>query len=231
MQYTRTKKITITDEKATPLARGERLKRVRNMANLTRSEICEGDSGINMHTYKSWENGYFGGLPKDGAEKIVLQVAKQGVKVTTEWLLHEIGSGPQVIADFLKLQDIEAGKTSLITIDQEESIIQELKFFRQQFSDCIDFKVEDDGMLPFYKPGDYVAGINKFGKNINKLIGLNCIIQLKNGCRLLRILHEGMETKKYNLLCSNMNLKEPVIYNADISSAAVVIRHYCKNPD
>ena len=70
-----TKKLLIENEFSTPEARADRLKRVRNLANLSRKEICE-SGDININTYKGWELARFGGLPVDGAEKIINRVAR-----------------------------------------------------------------------------------------------------------------------------------------------------------
>ena len=44
-----TKKVIVRDEKSTPEARAKRVKKVRNLANLTRKQMCEGNS-ININT-------------------------------------------------------------------------------------------------------------------------------------------------------------------------------------
>lgn len=92
------KKVEILDEKSTPEARAKRLRRVRNLANLSRKALCE-DGLINVNTLKGWELGRYGGLPKDGAEKIIQRIAREGVHCTLDWLLHEIGPGPRLISN------------------------------------------------------------------------------------------------------------------------------------
>src|ERR1700733_6271968 len=89
-----TKKVIVTDAKSSEEARAERVKRVRNLANLSRKEMCN-DGTLNINTYKGWELGRYGGLPLDGADKIVARVAKEGVICTAKWLLYGTGEPPQ----------------------------------------------------------------------------------------------------------------------------------------
>ena len=85
-----------------PTAKAERLKRVRNLANLSREDFCA-DGEVNITTLISWEVGRFGGLSRKGATSVIARVAKEGVFVTPEWLLHEVGAGPDVRVDYKKL--------------------------------------------------------------------------------------------------------------------------------
>lgn len=47
------KKVIVSDELASAEARAERLRKIRNLANLNRKEICDSDE-INFNTYKGW---------------------------------------------------------------------------------------------------------------------------------------------------------------------------------
>src|SRR5438552_2660970 len=86
---------------SSPEAKAERLKRIRNLANLSREEFCL-DGEVNLATLVSWEVGRFGGLSRKGAGNVIARVAKEGVFVTPEWLLHEVGAGPEVRTDYKK---------------------------------------------------------------------------------------------------------------------------------
>ena len=91
---------------ASPKAKGERLKRIRHLGNLSREEFCEG-SEINLATLISWEVGRFGGLSSKGAKRVIARAAKEGVFCTIEWLLYEIGVGPEVRVDYKKANQTE----------------------------------------------------------------------------------------------------------------------------
>ena len=65
---------------ASPQAKGERVKRIRHLANLSREELCAGGE-INLATLISWEVGRFGGLSQKGAIRLIARVAKEGVEL------------------------------------------------------------------------------------------------------------------------------------------------------
>ena len=56
-----------TQDLCSPKSRGERLRRVRNLANLSRKNFPL--HGINLNTLKGWEIGRHGGLTEKGAKK------------------------------------------------------------------------------------------------------------------------------------------------------------------
>lgn len=227
------KKIAILDEKSTPIARANRLKMLRNLANLSRKNLC-GLSGVNINTLKGWERGKYGGLPLDGAEKVIETVVSRGVKCSLDWLIYEIGAGPATITDFAKAHEEIKNPTKHDSLgDEEMLILNEILFFRKQFNHTIDFLIEDDGMHPIYNQNEYVAGIKRYREDIRSLIGANCIVRLKSGRILLRQLRRGEEENKYSLTCINPNAKvsEPLLPNVEIASAAPILRHFRKNFD
>lgn len=223
------KKVIITDNKTTPEARAERLRRVRNMANLSRKQICDG-SPINIYTYKGWELACHGGLPVDGAERVVKRVDQEGVVCSVEWLLYEIGQGPHIIPDFkkVKLDKVKTTQKTVSVASEEEKIIREILVFRQHFPEVIDYQIKDDGTIPFYYPNDFVAGVKFFGKNINSLVNQYCIAQTMDGQTLVRFLKPGSVSNKFSLLCTNPQslVKNSTLYDVELASAAPILRHY-----
>lgn len=97
MADTYLKKVQVTDELSTAEARAERLRRLRNLANLSRKDMCNTD--LNFNTLKAWELARFGGLPKDGADKVIRRIAKEGVICTADWLLYGKGITPQLTTE------------------------------------------------------------------------------------------------------------------------------------
>lgn len=215
------------DSLASPEAKAERLKRVRNLANLSREEFCSDDS-ISITTLISWEVARFGGLSRKGAVKVAERVAKEGVFVTPEWLLFEVGSGPDVRVDFKKMSgdhgtvDIEAELPS-----EKEIIIQELMLFRKLNKQTIDYIIDDDAMLPHYQLGDYVAGTKRFGTKMQSLIGKDCIVQTTDGTILMRSLQPGPRENTFNLVATNLRAKtrNAIIYDVQLACAAPVLWH------
>lgn len=211
------------------MARAKRLRRVRNMANLTRDAMCAGD-GLNINTYKGWEIARYGGLPVDGAEKVVKRVAREGVICTIDWLLHGRGVGPYVLPT--------GGRSQISTevligaATGEAALIQnELALFTKQFSDTVYCQVQDDALTPFYNVGDYVAGVKYYGEQISDLIGQNCLVQTPEGEILVRHLRAGTQADRYTLVSVNAHTRaaKAFLFNVALISAAPIMRWYrCK---
>jgi len=216
------------ENKLDPVERGERLKRLRNLANLDRKELCD-SCEVNVHTLKGWEIGRYGGLTQKGATKIITAVAKRGVSCSLDWLLYNIGAGPKVCTDYDLVTKIESVSAPLTTDSTSETIkiAAELAVFKAHYSNTTDFIIEDDGMLPHYQIGNYIAGTKRTGKNIEKLINSDCIVQTTSGQILFRRLRPGKKENSYSLMCTNTEstLVDPILYDVELASAASVIWH------
>jgi transcriptional regulator with XRE-family HTH domain len=215
---------------SSPESRALRLRRLRNLANLTRKEMCE-RSGIKPDTLIGWEVARHGGLTENGAKKIISCIANEGVVCALEWLIHAAGPGPTVLTD---LDKTRANQTELPdpANDEDKLIIDGLLHLKTQYNDIIEAIVEDDAMAPQYQPGDHVAGVKRYHDRIYKLIGYDCIVQMTDGRCLLRCLREGSTKNRYTLLCSNpKSTTTPVIYDVEIISAAPIIWIRRKNPE
>lgn len=223
---------TNQDDLASPKAKGERLKRIRRLANLSREEFCE-EGEVNITTLISWEVGRFGGLSEKGANRVIARVAKEGVFCTLEWLLYEVGTGPEVRADFKKLQiipdEIDIKNSSL---SEQNSIIEELMLFRKLNKHAIDFVIVDDAMLPHYRMGDCVAGVKRFGEKIKSLVGWDCIAQLSDGRIVMRNLQPGPKEGSYNLVPTNLQtkVKDAILYDISVLVVAPILWHRRQEP-
>lgn len=214
------------------IAKAERLKRVRNLANLSREEFCV-NGEINLTTLISWEVARFGGLSKKGAASVIARVAKEGVFVTPEWLLYEIGVGPEVQADYKKLPKAKEKLKLATQLPSEKArIIEELMVFKSLNKYATDFMITDDAMLPHYQEGDYVAGTKRFGEKIHLLVGYDCIVQVNDGRILMRHLQQGPRYDSFNLVSTNLQSKvqNAVIYDVKLASAAPIVWHRRKEP-
>ena len=216
------KKVEVVDERSTPEARAARVKRLRNLANLSRKEMCE-DNDLNVSTLKGWEIARYGGLPLDGAHKIIKRVAREGVLCTVEWLLYEDGQPPRVNVGQTSEPSIQDGKKQ----PEEVNIDEELTLFQHHYPAAIHYQISDDSMSPFYEENDVVAGIKKTGKQIDDLVGSNCIVQLATGQLLCRRLRKGKTQHSYHLACLNVetSVEAPNITDVELLSAARVIWH------
>jgi len=212
---------------ATAKCKGERLRRVRHLANLSREAFCESND-INITTLISWEVGRFGGLSSKGASKVIARVADEGVFCTIEWLLCGVGAGPEVRVDYKKSKKIADDKRMESgSIDEVKVILEELMLFRRHTPHSTDYIVDDEAMMPYYQIGDYVAGSMFFGDDINRLFGINCIIHTKDGRLLVRQLQHGPSKFSYNLIPTNFTdkVKDIIVYDVQLTSAAPIIWH------
>ncbi|KTD33586.1 hypothetical protein Lnau_2337 [Legionella nautarum] len=214
-----TKKVIVIDEHASAEARAERLRKIRNLANLNRKEICD-STEINFNTYKGWELARFGGLPVDGAGKVIKRVAKEHVICSVEWLLYGKGLEPYLLPSC----------TNLDNLDNQTLILKEILFFQSLHPDAIYTQIQDDALAPHFVPGDYVAGIKVNGNDIAGAINQPCLVELPNGEILVRYLKEGQSKNSFQLLVTNLNgaFTGPFSIESELKSAARIIRHYKK---
>lgn len=227
------KKVPIIDARSSPEARANRLRRLRNIANLKREELSKG-ADITLSSLKRWELGYYGGLPLDGAKNIIEYINKIGVVCSLEWLLHDSGASPiidpnyQILNNEGKSSPYSNKKNQLPAQKDEQFIIGEILLFRKNYVNTVDLKIKDDGLSPKYKIGDFVAGIKV--NDIDSLLNQDCIIQTVTGLVLLRNLRKGQAKDCYNLICTNeqTTVTTPILYNVKIEIAAPVLRHYKK---
>jgi DNA-binding transcriptional regulator YiaG len=223
---------TQDDSLVSPKAKGERLRRIRHLANLSREEFCI-DGEINLTTLISWEVGRFGGLSAKGANRVIARVAKEGVFCTPDWLLYEIGAGPEVKADYKKLhKQTEEMNNDIALPPENATIVEELIHFRNLNKHSIDFVVEDDTMLPHYRIGDYVAGTKRFGEKIKTLLSMDCIVQTNSGQIMMRNLQPGPRENSFNLISTNLHtrVKDAIVYDVNLVVAAPIVWHRRKEP-
>jgi hypothetical protein len=224
-----THQIKILDEISSPRAKGKRLKRLRNLANLTRRDLEQ--YNINLNTLKGWEVGRHGGLTNKGAVQIIKALRDRGVDCQIDWLLYGLGRGPRIferldgVAEGEGSYSVEEPFQSLETGVENKKILQELIYFRQKHQHILDFIIEDDGMSPFYVPGEYVAGIRRTGKQIVSAVNKDCIVQTDNGLMVVRRLKSTQQPDLYHLICLNPHttVAEPIICNAKVVSVAPII--------
>ena len=217
-----TKKILVDNEFSTPKARSERLKRLRNMANLSRKEICDTDE-ININTYKGWELARFGGLPVDGAEKVIKRIAKAGVICSLEWLLYGEKPSPYLVPEAISPSHFNENEPVTSSLIESEFAI-----FQNSFSNAVLTEVVDNGLYPTYKPGDFLAGIKQYGNQISLTTEQICIVETSNGEKLIRYVKQGNTDGLYTLLCTNYHstTEEIIKSNVNLLYSAPISRHY-----
>jgi HTH-type transcriptional regulator, cell division transcriptional repressor len=222
----------ILDQKSTPEARGKRLKSLRMMAGLSRKAL-EDKYDVSASTMQSWEDAKAGGLTEKGAKRAIEVFRQEGIRCAIDWLLYGIGLPPQLsdklFQQHMQLQDVLEDR---VEVTEERAIVNELLAFRQHNPDAVEFIVPDDGMLPLYNKGDYVAGKRRYNDAINNVVGMDCIIETKENEVLLRRLKAGSQSGVYTLICLNPNsyVTEYALHDREILSAAPVIWFRRKDP-
>lgn len=214
-----------TDFRITPTARGRRLRILRMLADFSRKDMAE-KYKISTSTLQAWEEGKGGGLSDKGALRVIEAFRHAGVNCSYDWLLHDIGTGPQLVSQSRPLLTMEAYQEAEEA--NQEAISQELLVFRRCNTDSIDMLVLDDGMAPIYNKGDYIGGRRRFEPSaISSLIGCDCMVETTFGEKIFRRLRPGAEEGFFNLVCVNPNadVAEPTRYNVKLVSAAPVIWH------
>ena len=207
-----------------PHACGKRIKTARLLAGLSRKEMEEKHS-ISASTLQAWEIGK-NPLNEKNSKRLINIFKTMSIICSPEWLLFGIGAPPQ---SFNKLQAIQKtqDENEIIVWDDELSIQREIAFFSKVNKDPVIIIVTDDGMEPFYSYGEYVGGKKRFTENINSVIGMNCIVQLKDQSTFIRKINKSSKLGLFNLFCVNSQTQvpEPVIIGVDLIFAAPIIWH------
>ncbi|OGT51817.1 MAG: hypothetical protein A3E84_05465 [Gammaproteobacteria bacterium RIFCSPHIGHO2_12_FULL_42_13] len=207
---------------------GERLRRARILAGISTRRAFEEKYHISANTLQGWEQGK-NPLSKKGAKRIIEALKREGLMCSLEWLMHGQGVPPRAFekAEVVNEADLE-NLLSQMHLQEEQAIYQELQTFKTHNPHAIIITVSDDGMTPFFKPGDYVGGI-RFTKSddIQHYLGEPCIIELEDHTILIRHLYATPYEDTYTLSCTNLNAKQTplVIPNAKIISAAPILWH------
>lgn len=223
------KKLKTSRERSLLRTRGERLATARGLMGLTQMSLAKA-IGVSAFSVSGWETGKYGGLSMKGAREVVKLASKRRVRCSLDWLVHGLGTEP--VVNEISIKKLSR-KGVCIENGEELFITQELGAFFSIFESMAEtavLRIEDDAMLPYFEPNDYVAGCKRTGQAIASLIGKVCIVEIpgkEDG--ILRRLKTGSQSDKYTLICDNVQatkVTDPVLYDVTITSAAPVIRHY-----
>lgn len=218
---------------STPQSIGKRVKAARILSGLTREDFSH-STDISGATLRSWEDPKGrGGLTQKGVLRFIKALKKLNINCSAEWLLDGVGGGPQVSpieSKFVKAYELSGLSNIPVNYGQDEVILREVAFFKEQNPSAIVAPVIDDGMMPMYSPGDYVGGLLLEGKNISDYLKKPCIIQLISGDVFVRQVVPTDEESSYNLYCSNPSTKIdiPVLYAMKAKIIVPVLWHRAK---
>ena len=234
-----------TEKSEIIVQQAKRLKEVRAMLRLGRDYI-EKKYNMPAATLKAWENSLTG-ITEKGLKRCIDMYRQEGMLLTREWILYGTGLSPRVSLDMGRYlaSDLqyprhgenfsaalikEAGASYVA--DETTCILREAAFFKEAYANSVIMSVINDDMDPVYQIGDYVGGIFRYGKNINTVIKLDCIVRLTTGELLLRRVFKNSDGLN-NLACINpvpSSSGIPIIFDAKVECAAPIIWHRRPNP-
>lgn len=203
---------------------GARLKHLRSILRLTRAYI-EKKYKLPEITLKSWENSTVK-ISKNGIKRCVAVYKSEGLIVDESWIADGKGLDPTVrlsLGHYFSAPS-ESANNLPVDVDDEVAMMRDAQEFRERYSNAVVMIVSNDEMSPHYRAGDYVGGKLKRASELDGLINKDCIVYLKGGGQYFRRLFKD-SLGRYNLACLNPMGKtaEPIIFAADIESAAAVI--------
>ena len=206
---------------------GERLKYVREkLLRLTRKELHI-KYDLSQDTLAAWETGRIK-LSEKSVDRCIKIFSSENLIVSREWILDGSGLDPKFSFDINRYFNTHEDQSPNETIGDDKLLIKEIEFFRSLTPHSIICMVSYDDMLPNYSRNDYVGGRLRYGDDIEKCVGKDCIIKTNNDGLYVRRLSKNIISDGYNLSCLNMHWDgnpEPIIYNADIKAVAPIIWH------
>jgi len=148
-----------------------------------------------------------------------------------EWLLFGIGQPPQLCQSLTKLNNSQIKAEEVTYWDDEIAAQQEINFFLKANRNAIVLLVNDKSMEPYFNVGDYVGGKKRFVENINSIVGMDCIVQLKNKIQLIRHVKNCNKPDVFNLYCKSWDASiiNPALYEVELNFAAPIIWHRKKD--
>lgn len=214
-----------TNSKKDTAAMGQRIKRARMLAGLSRKDLSD-VHGLSAHTLQSWELGR-NPINKAKASNFIEILHQYDVSCSIDWLLDGVGKGPAIIeSEFKNFPLVDNAVGSLI--ESEQVIQKEIDFFKANNPNAIVLQVSDDAMHPEYKVGDFIGAI-KFSNQDKReqFIGHNCIVETVDGIFFRRLIKSN---ENYLLVCNNniTTVSDPVISAEKVLSIAPVIWHRWK---
>lgn len=206
-----------------PIAKGQRLKRLRQLAGLQTNELAS-LAKVSVQSISYWENAALStGFTKQSAIKIVNAVTSKDVVTTVEWLLYGLGDPPYVVPAGFKISFQSPKNTSLNTI-QKEDIKREIDLFASTHSGAIIYHVDHSLMTPIFELGDWIGGI---WQSSEALAQENiCIVEINNVIQVRKV-KPGSKTGLFDVSYLVLDSNSPLpcdLRDISLKSIAPVMR-------
>tara|TARA_A100000171_G_scaffold38325_1_gene37620 strand:+ start:1221 stop:1850 length:630 start_codon:yes stop_codon:yes gene_type:complete len=195
---------------------GSRIRSVRGYTSLSRKAFGE-KHDMSEATLKAWELSITS-IRENSLIRLINAFRKEGIICSKEWIIDGTGSPPYKLS--------ERPDTAENALPNAGNFLAEVEFFLKNNKDPVVFQIQDETMLPFYKPRDYVGGlILKNKKSVKN--HYHYLVTLATGEKSVRVLFYDATSKKYlvsktNPLYQNHQL---IIEEKDILEIAEIIWH------
>ena len=208
------------EQLSTTLGQGQRLKQACNLTGHSLRRFCH-QQRLSYYTLQAVK---LGRLPLSDkiARRLCQALQREHIHCTIEWLTRGQGLPP---SHLLPTQNYSVDNQAKL-ISQDDCIAQEVDFFNKLHPQNIVLSITDDAMLPLYHLSDYVGGQRYESMQAPECSGLNCIIELVTGQKLVR--HFTCSKKGvYHLSALNPHttVDSPVLIITDIQSVAPILWH------
>lgn len=185
------------DTEDSSAARGNRLRKLRQLAKLTSVELAT-KAGISRASVSYWENAVNNGITRKGAERIIQVLNEMGINCDFDWLWFGIGPFPTITSDNQYTSELMFNKYPTVLQKLIGNVDKEISLFLTLNKEAIIHKIEDSLMSPVFKPGDIVGGIVQPLSNIHD--ETNCIIRINQTlyARIVKNVDDGFTVDYYN---------------------------------
>lgn len=200
---------------------GERVQALRRSIALTRRDFSK-KHNIPEPTLRVIEAAE-SVISKKQLHKLLKAFESEGVICSEDWILKGQGVGPSPARSVLQ-KEMDIIESNNISV---EPVLVEAACFQKYNSSSAVLRVTDEMMAPLYKRDDYVGGVKislSFASSAHKE---PCIVVLKDGTQLIRILHPGKKKDLFNLNCLNPTdpSKNPFYVDVDLKEIYQIVWH------
>jgi len=203
------------DESA--VAIGKRLKRLRQMAGLTRTELAE-KATVGRTSLTYWEHAKANPMKPRNRAKILAAIKDAGVECSESWLLTGTGLPPRII-----LQETPAEYPITIP-NTNENRDKEIKLFTSLHRLAVVITMENNCMAPVFEKGDTVGGV--WQSPINLTSEKICIVQVEGKIQVRRV-RNGSQQGQFHLaylVCDPTEIEPFELKDFPLQKIAPVIR-------
>ena len=190
----------------------------------------ERKTGKHYSTIQHWIDVNKNGLPETSLNEFLNCLKVCGIECSHEWMMYGKGAAPKKIDAITRIAGDEVSQRRLKKNRTDEvqthRIAEELNAFLQWDREAVSYVVPDDAMEPRFINGEIVAGIRRYGIELEKLIGQDCIVLIENhGEFCLRTLRKGNLPGRFHLAPTNSDthVTQAFIPDVKVVSAAPVI--------